>query len=110
MKKPKKRYVEMTKRELAAATREYDREMLDVPAVPVPPEVRARHDRIIKKRGRGRPVVGRGAKRVLITVERGLLTHADSYARRQGMSRSELIALGLKMAMKANARASRARA
>src|SRR5689334_4541632 len=44
----------------------------------------------------GRPRIGRGARRVLITVERGLLKEADAYAKSNGLSRSELIARALR--------------
>ena len=44
--------------------------------------------------------IGQGAKRVLITVERGLLADADKAARSRKVSRSELIALGLRMAIR----------
>jgi hypothetical protein len=104
MRKPSKRYIEMTKAELAKATREYDREMLNVKPVPVSAEARARLQRVLaKKNPRGRPVVGKGARRVMITVEKGLLHDADDYARRTGISRSQLIAVGLRMALKRSA-------
>ena len=44
----------------------------------------------------GRPRVGRGTKAVSLTVEKGLLHEADAFARRNGMSRSELVARGLR--------------
>ena len=47
------------------------------------------------RRKRGRPRVGKGSKRVLITLERGLLQRSDAFARRKRLSRSQLIALGL---------------
>jgi hypothetical protein len=56
-----------------------------------------------KKKGRGRPVVGRGAKRILVTVEKGLLADVDRYAKGHKMKRSELIAVGLRLAMKQSA-------
>jgi hypothetical protein len=50
-----------------------------------------------KAKGKGgRPRVGRGATRVLISVERGLLEDADAYARRAKMSRSELFSRGIR--------------
>jgi hypothetical protein len=52
-----------------------------------------------KRKLRGRPVVGRGAKRILVTVERGLLDDADRFAKGRQMKRSELIAVGLRLAM-----------
>ncbi len=48
------------------------------------------------KRKGGRPRIGRGAKRVLLSIERGLLDEADALARRQNMSRSELFSRGVK--------------
>ena len=44
----------------------------------------------------GRPRVGRGATRVLISIERGLLENADALARRHRMSRSELFSQGVR--------------
>lgn len=46
---------------------------------------------------RGRSAVGRGAARVLVTVERGLLELADAMAKREQISRSALVSLGLAM-------------
>jgi hypothetical protein len=43
----------------------------------------------------GRPKVGKGAKTISLTVEKSLLTKADAYAKRQGISRARLVALGL---------------
>ena len=59
------------------------------------------HDRAIRqaRAKRGRPVVGKGAERIQITVERSLLDEADLFAKQRHISRSELIARGLRMAM-----------
>jgi hypothetical protein len=43
----------------------------------------------------GRPKVGKGARVISLSVERGLLELADAYARRTGMSRAQLVARGL---------------
>lgn len=48
---------------------------------------------------RGRPKVGEGAKRVLVSIEQGLLAEADATASRLHVSRSELIARGLRAAI-----------
>jgi len=40
----------------------------------------------------GRPRVGQGAKRINISMEKGLLKSADEYARKKGMSRARFIA------------------
>ena len=53
-----------------------------------------------QKRARiGRPVVGKGAKPVAVTIERGLLKRADAYARSHGMKRAQLIAHALMIVM-----------
>lgn len=43
----------------------------------------------------GRPKVGKGAKTISLTVERGLLKKADAYAKRLGISRAGLVAQAL---------------
>ena len=55
-----------------------------------------------KRRGPGRPRIGKGAKRVLVTVERGLLEQADAYARRHHVTRSHLICDALRAIMTAD--------
>src|SRR4051812_34434917 len=44
----------------------------------------------------GRPRIGRGAKRINISMEQGLLKTADTFARRQGMTRASLISESVK--------------
>lgn len=44
----------------------------------------------------GRPKVGDGSARIQVTLERRLLARADEYAIEHGMTRSQLIARGLK--------------
>lgn len=55
------------------------------------PAIVAAASRPPKRRGPGRPRIGKGAKRVLVTVERGLLEQADAYAQRHHVTRSHLI-------------------
>jgi hypothetical protein len=88
-----KRSTRLTAKQLAKLAAEFDgpRE----PKFLTPPaEEKRRHDDLVRaiKRRRGRPRTGAGARRVQITVERSLLAEADRYAKRQGWSRSELIA------------------
>lgn len=64
---------------------------------PLTADEKARHQRVLNKGGR--PRIGKGAARVNVTIERGLLAKADRYAKRCGISRAELIANGLKRAM-----------
>jgi len=63
-------------------------------AKPMTPQMRKLWNQA--KRGGGRPRVGRGAQRVLLSIERGLLEQADEFAQRQHMTRSELFSRGVK--------------
>jgi hypothetical protein len=47
----------------------------------------------------GRPKVGQGAKLVAVTIEKGLLSRVDSYAKQHAMKRAELIARGLRLVL-----------
>jgi hypothetical protein len=57
------------------------------------------------KRKRGRPKIGAGAAKVLVSVERGLLRRADALAKREGISRSQLFARSLSALMEPRRRA-----
>jgi hypothetical protein len=69
------------------------------PAIPNDPIMDARLERALKRpairRGPGRPKVGQGATKVLISIEKGLLAKADRFAKTHKMGRSELIAKAL---------------
>ncbi|MGA2498357.1 MAG: hypothetical protein ABSH20_11485 [Tepidisphaeraceae bacterium] len=100
--KTTKPYLKMSLEELRSATREYDDPDYRPKNLPKTPEEQARIERTLRnlRRGyrpgvRGRAPVGKGARRVLITVEARLLDQADAFARRAKMSRSELIARSL---------------
>ena len=97
MKKP---YTKMNQMELARATREFDSEREPKFLTP-PKEEKRQHDALLRKikRRRGRPQIGAGARRVQITVEGSLLNAADRFAQSAGISRSELIAQSLRLAM-----------
>jgi hypothetical protein len=92
--KTQKPYWEMTTAELADATTEFDDPNYDPPAVPVPPEELEKLHRAMRKRGR--PRNGLGARTIALTVERGLLDRSDKLARKKGISRSQLVAFGLR--------------
>jgi hypothetical protein len=85
-------YWEMTAAELAKATVDFDREGTILQTSPLSRKMR---NRWAKAGKRGRPRMGKGSKRVLISMERGLLQRTDRLARRRGIGRSELIAEGL---------------
>ncbi len=94
-------YPKLSDAELARAARDFDTER--EPRFLKPPAgEKRRHDALLRtiKRRRGRPRIGAGAERVQIPVERSLLSRADSFARANGLSRSELIAEGLRLAIR----------
>ena len=100
MTKDRKRYSQMTLAELRRATRQYDTEWSG-PGLPGKPLTRA--DRARHKRARGRPMVGKGAKIVPVSIERELLSRADAFAKRHKLKRSEMVARGLRLVMAAGA-------
>lgn len=91
----------LTSAELEAMSREFEAADYAPRFAKAPATERKRHDAAIRraKRKQGRPPVGAGARRVQITVERTLLAKADRAARQERISRSELIARGLKLAL-----------
>jgi hypothetical protein len=89
----RKEYWEMNTAELAEATREFDQDFAFLKGRPLTQAEKALHERALR---RGRPRVGQGAEKIRVSIERGLLAEADAYARKRGISRSELIAEGLK--------------
>jgi hypothetical protein len=89
-----KPHTAMTTAELREATAEFEREFVADTFGPPTPEKRAQDRRARRKRGR--PRVGRGAKTISVTIEKGLLAKADRLARRLGTSRAALIARGLR--------------
>ena len=56
-------------------------------------------DRDRHRPARGRKPVGRGAARLNVTIERGLLARADAYAAAHRLSRAALISRGLELAL-----------
>jgi hypothetical protein len=49
--------------------------------------------------GAGRPIVGKGAKIVPVSIERGLLKEVDSFAKAHKLKRSQMVAQGLRLVM-----------
>ncbi|CAN5445375.1 hypothetical protein BH09PLA1_BH09PLA1_21680 [soil metagenome] len=91
------RFLAMTDAQRDAEVSQFDREF-----VPTKPLTKA--DKKLLERARrkpGRPRVGRGARRLTITLERGLVERADALARRKHWTRSELIARGVQTLLKA---------
>ena len=90
MKQKSKHPEDMTAAELARATRQFDNPFVFEKARPMNAAERAEERRL--RRGRGRPKIGRGARKVSISLEGELLKKTDALARQQGVNRSELIA------------------
>ena len=84
-----KPYSQMNAAELAEATREYDGMVIDKTR---PLNARERKLWQQARRGRGRPKIGKGAKKISISLEGNLLDKADAMAKKRGVNRSELIA------------------
>ena len=78
---------------------EFDKEMVIESFAAPPATERAKWESALSKRGR--PRRGAGATVISISVERGLLERADWTAQRLGITRSELIARGLRAALAA---------
>ena len=87
-------YGAMTAEELEAESAKLDRELILDASRPLSPRLRAKLGKARRKRGR--PRVGKGAQRVLVTIERGLLGEADALARKLRISRAQVIARGLR--------------
>lgn len=94
------RFMAMTPQQRDAEVAPYDREDL-TPGQPLTAADKALHRRAQAraKAKMGRPVVGKGAKMVPISIERGLLQEADAFARQRGLKRSQMVAQGLRLLM-----------
>lgn len=89
----KKKWHEIASDEIARATRKYDEAFAaDKYFRPMPASERAAH---LKSLRRGQPQRKKAIKRVVIALEQELLQRADSYAKRHGLTRSDIIAKGL---------------
>ena len=99
------RYGRMDAAELEQDVTKFDQEFIVDAAKPLTGEERVRDQRA--KRNRGRPRVGGGAKRVLVTIESSLLRRSDVYADKHGLTRSALIARGLEELLEKNADSAR---
>jgi predicted DNA-binding protein len=91
----RKSYIRMTTEELAAATREYDHEMVETKRVPMPPSLKSRLKKVMSKPSRSK-AKRQAPKRVQISLEDALLQRADEVAKKHGITRSELIAAALR--------------
>ena len=91
------RYGRMTAEELDREVARFDRDILIDETRPLTPAQKRLHEKV---RRQGRPRIGKGAKRVLVTIEGGLLEETDRLARQQDISRSQIIARGLRAVLR----------
>jgi hypothetical protein len=87
------RYGKMDAAELDKEVEKFDREFIADNAKSLSPREKAR-ERLARGK-RGRPTIGKGAKRVLVTIEQDLLRRSDAYAKKRKMTRAALVARGL---------------
>ena len=101
MRNIRKSYDEMTAAELQKATGEFDRELPvgpdGLPGRPMNAGERRKWNAVRRKMGR--PRIGKGVKRVMISLEADLLKRSDVFARRHHLNRSQLISAGLRKLM-----------
>jgi hypothetical protein len=93
------KYSSMTTEDLAEATKEFDQEFIIDKSRPLSPEGKILWRRA--KRKVGRPRTGKGAKRISLSVEGGLLAESDALARRLNIPRAQLFARGLRAVLAA---------
>jgi len=97
------RFMALSDEEKEAEVAVYDRELPagkdGLPGRPLTPKQRLRWNKIRRRLQRGRPKIGKGIKRVMISVEIDLLESADAFAKKNHMKRSEMIAKALKTIM-----------
>ena len=93
------KFMAMTDDKRNAEVAQFDREFVGLRGKPLTAAQKALHRRAARKAGR--PRIGKGAERFTITLERELAKQAEALAKRRHMSRSELIAHGLRNLLKA---------
>ena len=101
MRRRQKLYDRMTAAELRKATAQYDAELPaaadGLPGRPLNTVERKQWQKVRRKMGR--PKIGKGAKRVMISLEARLLKQSDAFARKHSLSRSQMISEGLRRLM-----------
>jgi hypothetical protein len=93
------RFTKMNAEELAAATAEFDEEFAEEKFRPLTPSERRQWSRAKR---RGRPMVGKGAKKISISIEADNLSLIDRCAELLKVSRSKLLTDGAVMLARAN--------
>ena len=99
-----RRFMALTETEKDAEVAIYDKFPDGFPSKPLRKSDKTLH-KTARARGRavarsaGRPMIGKGAKIVPVSIERGLLKEADRFAKRHKLKRSQMVAEGLRLVM-----------
>jgi len=96
-KSPIERLIALSDEEKDAEVAQYEDGTDSTDWRPLTPAQRSQWARI--KRKSGRPMVDKGTKIVPVSIERGLLKEADSFAKRHKLKRSQMVAQGLRLVM-----------
>lgn len=99
------RYGRMDAADMDAEVAKFNQEFIAETTRPLAAQEGVRDQRARRKRGR--PRIGGGARRVLVTIESSLLQRSDTYADKHGLTRSALIARGLEALLGNNAKTPR---
>jgi uncharacterized DUF497 family protein len=97
-KKRSKLFFKMTAAERDAVVKQFDREILFEETRPLSPKGKAlweRAKRAAPTPKRGKRTKDAGAKAVVIPIDKALLDRADRFAKRRGMTRTQLVVKGL---------------
>jgi len=94
----KKSFFKMTPAERDADVRQFDRGLSLEELRPLSPKNKLLWE--AAKRRRGRPQLGKGPVRVLVTMDPALLEQVDRYVKDRRLKRSQLISRALKNEMK----------
>jgi len=89
----RKPHWEMTAKELAEATKQFDQPFVVDQSCGLTSSDRQKWDKVRSQRGR--PRTGKGFKRVSVSLEQGLLMRVTALAKKRRISRSWLIARAL---------------
>src|SRR5271154_3163123 len=100
-KSPIERFLSLTEAQKQAEIARFARDDANgkLPGKPLTPAQRKQWARIRRNAKRGRPKLGRGAKMVPVSIERGLLEEADAFAKAHQLKRSQMFAEGLRLVM-----------
>jgi hypothetical protein len=88
--KKTKAYWEMSTKELAEVTKQFDEPFVIDKSRPLTVLERGQWNRL--KRRKGRPKIGKGFQRICVSMEKGLLKQVNALAKKQGLSRSSFLA------------------